>query len=482
MGIFRSTDPTVWDDVDGIIINEVAPPSNVVGVPANIAVLVGQFQRGPEDVVTEVGSLGEIYEIFGNDISFGGQVAITNKRFGALKIVRVVAAAAVKGFKAFQSSAVDRITFTAKYYGAYGNSITVKIESGTTVGKKYTVHDGSANAVWPDEVYDDVLIAAVGSTFSGSKLISVVVNSTAAEPSNIAATALATGSDGTVADTDYLTAISAQEGEAVGNILFLDSYNTVRNGYLKTSMAATTDRMTVVCGAAGDSKATAIAAVASLRDTDGRLIYAFPYVKTTISGVSTLVNGASFYASLMSQIAPNIDPAWAGNVQYLAGINEIELVLTRNDYISLVAAGISSFENDADLGIKIKSGVTTQISNSGKVMIFRRRMADYITYSVAKFLKQFGNGINSEAKQVEATSAVVRFNRDMENVGLVPKDSEIKTGKASIVDGKSLNTDDSIARGFWKLLYKRRIYSSMRYIVLQAEIGESVVVTEQEST
>ena len=76
----------------------------------------------------------------------------------------------------------------------------------------------------------------------------------------------------------------------------------------------------------------------------------------------------------------------------------------------------------------------------------------------------------------------MRFNRDMENVGLVPKDSEIKTGKASIVDGKSLNTDDSIARGFWKLLYKRRIYSSMRYIVLQAEIGESVVVTEQEST
>jgi hypothetical protein len=59
----------------------------------------------------------------------------------------------------------------------------------------------------------------------------------------------------------------------------------------------------------------------------------------------------------------------------------------------------------------------------------------------------------------------------------VPKSSEVQGGAASIVDVKSLNTNDSIAQGYFKILYKRRIYSSMRYIVLQAEIGESVVVT-----
>ena len=60
----------------------------------------------------------------------------------------------------------------------------------------------------------------------------------------------------------------------------------------------------------------------------------------------------------------------------------------------------------------------------------------------------------------------------------MPKDAEVQSGKASIIDTQSLNTDDSIANGFFKIVYKRRIYSSMRYIVLQTEIGTGVVVTE----
>jgi hypothetical protein len=57
----------------------------------------------------------------------------------------------------------------------------------------------------------------------------------------------------------------------------------------------------------------------------------------------------------------------------------------------------------------------------------------------------------------------------------------VKTGKAKLVDTESFNTDASIAAGFFKILWRQRIFSSMRYIVLQAEIGESVVVTEQAS-
>lgn len=478
MGIYRSTNPLEWDDVDGIIINESAPPPSVGGVAANIAIEVGQFERGPVNTPTEIGSLGELYQIFGNNLAYSGHVALLNKKFGALKVVRAAAAAAVKALKAFQSSATDRITFTAKYLGAYGNNITVKVEAGSSQGSKYTVHDGNPGAVWPDEVYDDILIAAAAGAFTASKLIDVSVQSTAAEPTAAAATALATGADGTIANTDYLAAITAQEVEALGNVLFLDANNATRNGYLKTSMANTTDRMCVLAGAAADSVATAVAAVASLRDTEGRIIYAFPYVNTSVAGVSTKVNPCSFYASLLSQTSPQIDPAWAGNAQYLSGIDSLELNLTRANYISLMAAGISAFELDADIGIKIKSGVVTQILNSSKVMIFRRRMADFLTYSIAKFLKNYQNAVNSEENRDFAVAAIADFNRRLERDGLVPKDKEVQTGKASIIDGNSLNTDDSIAAGFFKILYKRRIYSSMRFIVLQAEIGESVVVTE----
>ena len=114
MGIYRSTDPTVWDDVDGIIINEVAPPPSVGGVPANIAIMVGQFQRGPVNELIEVGSLGEVYENLGNDISYKGQIALQNKRFGALKLLRVAASDAAKATQELAASATDRISFTGK--------------------------------------------------------------------------------------------------------------------------------------------------------------------------------------------------------------------------------------------------------------------------------------------------------------------------------------------------------------------------------
>lgn len=484
MGIFRSTNPTDWNAVDGIIIDEVAPPPSIGGVPANIAILVGQFERGPANLLTSVGSIGEAYEIFGKNLNYSGLVAMQNKSFGALKIVRAMAAAAVAASKAFNHSSTATITFAAKWKGAYGNSLQVSIAAGTTQGSKYTVHDASAGAVWPDEVYDNVLVtmttAQLQAIFGKSNLIAApTIQATANEPDTCALTNLASGSDDTIADTDYQTAITAQQTEAAGNILFLDAYNTTRNGYLKTSVAATTDRMAILCGANGDSVSTAVTAVANLRDTDGRLIYAYPWVNTTINGVSTAVNPASFYASLLSQTSPKLDPAWAGNAQALAGIDSLVSTLQRSDYVALVAAGISSFEVDADIGIKIKSGVTTQIVDSSKVMIHRRRMADYLTYSIAKFAKAYQNAPNSEEDRESFTAAVVNFNRQMELVGLVPKDSEVKGGKASLVDGNSLNTDNSIAAGYFKLLYRRRIYSSMRYIVLQAEIGESVVVTAQ---
>lgn len=481
MSIFTSSNPADWNQLDGIYIDDTAPPPAIRGVASGTAILVGQFERGAAGLQS-VGSVGQLYELYGNNLGFSGNVALQNKKFGLLKIARVIAANAVAATKTFKdaTSAFDVIAFTALWKGAYGNNIQVKIEAGSVQGSKYTIHDANPNKVWPDEVYDNVLITAVGSTFAASNLITAtVVSSAHGEPLAVALTNLATGSDGTVADTDYQAAIQGQtQVQGAGNILFLDAYNTVRNGYLKQSMADTTDKMAILAGQPGDSVATAVSAVGSLRDVDGRMVYSFPYVFTTINGVSTKVAPASFYASLLSQIAPSIDPAFAANAQYLSGIDSLELSLQRSDYIALAAAGISAFEVDDDIGIKVKSGVVTQVADSSKIMVFRRRMADYIIQSLAKFLKSYQNAPNSLANRDNANAAITAFNRGLEQVGLVPKDSELSSGKASIIDTKSLNTDAAIAQGYFYIIYKRRIYSSMRFIVLQTQIGEGVVVTE----
>lgn len=480
MGIFRSTDPTTWDDVDGIVIAESAPSPNVQGVAANIAIMVGQFQRG-DFLMREVGSIGEIHERYGKSLTHKGNLALKNKKFGRLKLIRVEATSAAAASKAFQSSTTDRITFSAKYKGAYGNNIYVTIANGTDSGKKYTIEDRNDYAVLPTEVYDNIEIADIdASTFAASKLITAVVNSSAAEPSNAAATALASGSDGSLVNADYEAAIAKAAVEASGNILFLDEYNATRSGYLKQHAADTQDKMVIVCGAEDDEAADAITDVASYRDADGRIIYAYPWVLTSINGSDTYQQPACWYASLMSQIAPNIDPAFAGNTQYLPGMTGLKLALSRADYIQLKDAGISAFELDADVGFKVKSGVVTQIADSSKITVTRRRMTDFLTYSAAKFLKAYQNAVNSKSNRTAVKAAILAFIQRLENEGMLPRDSDVNSGVAKSVDTESLNTDDSIAAGFFKIRWRQRLFSSMRFIVIEAEIGESVVVTEGE--
>jgi len=482
MGIYRTNNPLEYDQVDGIIIDERAPAPSVQGVGTGVALLIGQFPRGPLDSIQEPGSQQAIVELFGKSFSYPGYVALLNKKFSRLKILRVAASDAVKGTKTFDDgAATDIIKFDAKYKGVYGNSIKITIEAGSTTGRKYTITDENEFAVIAPEVYDDIVITDIDEfTFANSKLVDVTVLATSAEPEVTAATDLAGGADGTIADTDYETAIGLTKIEGVKNVLFLDVYNATRNTYLKLHAAETQDNMCILAGAVDETVTAVEAAVATLRDTDGRLIYAFNWLETLVNSVPTFVSPASFYASILSQTAPQIDPAYSGNTQFLYGVSAVKQNLSRADFIRLMEAGVSSFENDLDIGIKIRSGIVTQIANSSKLTVVRRRMTDYLTNSVAGFLKLYQNDVNSDDKRIAVKAAVLDFDRREEQSGALPTDNEVQGGVAKIVDIETLNTDETIAEGKFFIQYKRRIYSSMRFIVLIAEIGESVVVTEGE--
>jgi len=479
MGIFRSTDPTTWDDVDGIIINESAPASNVQGVAANVALLIGTAERGLSEIKS-IGSIGELHEELGKSSSYGINKALKNKKFGRLKVLRVVASGAVQASKLFEDGTDDIITFKAKQgKGAFGNSIQVKIEAGSVSGSKYTIKDTTSGSVMTQEVYDNVSIASASTAFAASKLIEVVVSATTAEPDTCAFTALESGADGTVSDADYQSALEMAEVEGAANIVFLDTYNSTRNGYMKTHAANTQDRMVLVAGAEGDSVATAIAAVANLRDTEGRIIYAFNHVQSSVDGSLEYSSPAHWMASIISQMPPQTDPASVQAAAFMAGATGLKMSISRAQYIQLKEAGICAFENDSDIGIKPKSGVVTQIADSSKVTILRRRMADFLTASVAKFLKSYQNAVNSKQNRTLVGGAIQSFVKSLQQDGILPTDADISEGKVTLVDTESQNTSSSIANGFFKILWRQRIYSSMRYIVLSAEIGESVVVTEQ---
>ena len=604
MGIFRTNDPTQFDDVDGIIIDETAPPPNTQGVAANIAILIGLFQRGPA-TLEEPGSTPNLLEQFGKS-TFSGNKQLSNKKFGRLRIVRVIASDAVKATLTLVHDATPIIKFDAKGKGLYGNKIKVSTEDSTddvaqvitglytgtgtgfdvsgagehwlfdtpdtnyyvwhdvtdggntqtdpnvggrtgikvsiidaddasamagkarlaidavnkvtatvdtatvtvasdeagvagspldvdssvsvavTVlgvegGTTYKVTDTNPLAVLPAETYLDLKITDItASTFAGSKLVDVTVIATSDEPDNIPATPLATGSDGTVIDSDYQTAINTAAQQTAGNVLFLDVYNAARRLMLKVHAADTQDKMVVLAGDdENQTKAEYIADLALHRDADGRIIYIYPYNKTSINSVEEDTSPASWFCSIISQTSPHIDPASVDNTQFLGGVSGLSQELVRSDYIQFMAAGGAAFEFDSDVGFKVKSGVVTQIVNSSKLTILRRRMADFLTNSGGKFLKAFQNKNNSKDNRTAARAGIEGFVKTNSGPGgILPSDAEVKTGRASIVDENVLNSDLSLGQGFFKIKWKQRIFSSMRFIVLQAEIGETVLVTE----
>lgn len=485
MAIFRSNDPTTWGEIDQIVIDERAPTPSIKGVSTNVAGYVARFQRGPEELV-EVGSTQEFEEIFGRS-SASGNENLKNKKFGRIRVRRVVdSGAAQASIELDDTGAVAALTLKAKDKGVYGNSISVKVEAGSVASTvKITVSDKNADAVLPDEIYDNVSV--IGATqdsmsklFASSKLVVPVAVSPApsANLATLSETNLSGGADGSAVDSSYEAAIAAFDQEKSCNFLFADKASATVNGYLEAHAAATKDKMVILAGAEDDSVSAAIADVVNYRDTDGRIIYAYPWVQTSIGGVLKWQSPASWMASIMSQTSPHIDPAFVGNAGFLTGMVKLKRTISRASYIQLKDAGIAAFEFDPDIGHKVKSGVVTQIQDSSKVMILRRRMADYLTTSVGFYLKNFQNAVNNRDNRLACGAAIQQFVQLREQEGILPKDDEVQGGLAKLIDVDALNTDESIAQGYFKILWKQRIYSSMRFIVLTAEIGESVVVVE----
>jgi len=475
MGIFRTNDPTQFDDIDGIIIDEQTPPSQITGVSANVAILIGQFQRGTAELSGLIASIGEFQERYGRS-SYLGNIQLRNKAFGRLRIIRVIAADAVTA-----SLAIDgKLMVSALSPGAYGSNLSVEVKAGDESGFCLVVRDNNPLAVLPVERYDNLEIADITpATFANSNLVKVeVLDNQAGNPALLPQTALDNGSDGTIADTDYEAALVKAEVERSANVVFLDEYNTVRNQLLKIHAGLTTDKMVVCAGAVDDDRAEAIAEAETLRDATGRIIYAWPYVETLIDGVRQYTSPAAWLVSIFTQVAPHIALSFTANTRFLGGVTGLRFTTSRNGHIELDEGGVAAFENDSDIGFVLKNAVVTHRANTQLREIIRRRMTDFLTDSIALALKNYQNDVNSQDRRDEVQSLILDFDARLVRDGILPGQQDVNDGAPLLVDTESPNTDAIIAAGQFRILYRRRIFSSMRYIVLQAEVGTGVLVTE----
>ena len=71
--ILRTNNPASYTLVDGVVIDSRTPPSSILGIGNDIVCVIGEFQKGPVNAITDVGSAEEFGRIFGG---FGPDAAV----------------------------------------------------------------------------------------------------------------------------------------------------------------------------------------------------------------------------------------------------------------------------------------------------------------------------------------------------------------------------------------------------------------------
>lgn len=487
----------------GINILEVSPPASVQGISSNIAGIVAFLPCGPVNEVTEISSPTEFFSVFAptdfthDETTFTALYAFMNKSFpGGMKIVRIATGTQATAARTFDdASAGDSVTATANYPGAYGNQIyvawSVNADDATardatvTVGTTYSkLHENVATIVSSALVVTDPGDPYV--TFSKASGATLV-------PAAIAATALTGGVDGTPTAANYLGSSSVDVGlrlfygdSVEVNVVFvaepaeglIDDINTG----LVTFADETKKAMVVLNTVEGQDYADAKEYVADYRQNDGYAVYPWPKVYTVNQydddRNEILVNTNAFIASALVSIDPEVSVGGKLGSQALYGITDLEVTSTtkaQND--ALKAKGVLAMFMSTARGGAITWGDPNTSLESGKGKIFRRRMTDYITISISNLLELYVG----ETLDVNLAAGTLGPTTTAEIAAIAGfLDGLVSTGRIAdySIDGLSGNLQSNLDDGEWIILLQVKLNAHQEVIILKAEVGETVTITE----
>jgi hypothetical protein len=190
----------------------------------------------------------------------------------------------------------------------------------------------------------------------------------------------------------------------------------------------------------------------------------------TDDGVIT-VGGDFPLATVDCRLPPEDNPGQAtALIENFFQVEEVGLNFGIEEYIALKAAGICAPRRDRVSGSIYQSGITSSLT-PGLLTQARRKMADFIQDSLAERMVPFSKKLGTEARKDSIRAIVEQFLEELKS----SQNPEIARIADFSVDARSGNTPETEARGIFVLIIRVRTLSSLDAIVLQTEIGESVV-------
>jgi len=499
---------TSLDGAAGVRVDEVTPPAVVVGVQQQTPLIVGECVKGPVDEPVLITGVQQFLNVFGGrDTVSGGTFtgliwrALLNKTMTAFYAVRAAAAAAAAATVELLDGATPVLQVDASSVGAWGNGITVDVVAAT---------DGDANKVdviarWRkgqeataggrEERFRNISItagndntaAALAAVSSDGNLLLITLTKLAdGVPDPIAAAALTTGSDGSIADTDFTATGRALEVAATVKDAVYRHVSGRSNTAVKAkivTLAGTANSGDWLIGPDNSAVTAAdwITEVNALARSD-RFIATFNHPRTLDGATAEIIEAEpmDWMSNILSQTPINISPASVDSVRYTRGIASlVQGNLSDEDYDSLGNASITAMEFDPDYGFKFVEGCNALLEDgTARRRITRRQLTDFILANLAKRAKADTEKPNDQLLRDERAAAYESFLRGLQNERF---GVEAQAGGTDgfRVDLESLNTPEQRALGIQKDLVRVKLIPDTRILQLVGEVGSTVTFAEE---
>ncbi len=416
-----------------------------------------------------------------------GLIALTNTVAGVagnVTITETVANAGftVSGMAGGTASGTALLRADASSPGVWGNQVSVAVavaSDGSTahsnVTATYLGQTFSYKNIDISKTGTDNTLATLGSDTDANVI--TLTKLASGVPAVAAAAALAGGSDGTIADADYIAALdlAAVAKDTAGNgagVVFVAEYSSAAlKAEIQILAAASSDRLFLCCPTTSSVSVSTAATEAATFTRSDRIVYCYNHAYTLDPATATevLTHPTGWLASVLSQIDIDIHPGEEDTKPFLAGITRLyNPGLARGDYIALKSAGICALERDN--GYSFVSGVTTSLT-PGKEEITRRRSADFIQISGARALKSQVKKKNTISRRKAIVGLLDSFLGGLKSAERVVE--------AYLIDDDSLNSSQSRGQGVERILIRVRLIGHILQLVLETEIGQQVSITER---
>jgi hypothetical protein len=476
--IYFTTNPGEYDDLEGVIISEQNPPGFVVGADRTVVGITDVTLKGPVDTGVVVTSQEEFEAIFGHrsrftDTTLVNQIwlAMARKPFAPqVVVVRAAAAGAVTGTLTLSNvtpTAILRVDASSP--GAWAGDVTAAVvaasdadankfdlvvayRGGSTTYKNLNLQTGFNNIA--DVVPTDNTVLVTLTKLADGR------------PLNSAAAALASGADGTIADSDFTAANRAMavldNYPGISFCIVANRATSAVKGNILTLASAGVDRMWGMWNGSHTADRAAVVTDAASYRSD-RIVYCWnsPKIADPETEVLTEVPPHHFMASIFAQSDVDWHVSSKRTFKQTVAIKSLHFAPTRGDLILLKNAGICALEQ-RKAGYAFRSGVTTSIT-PGLTEIARRRQADFLQLSVAERLADFV----AEADTTANSNAIVG---EIDAFSATYRDQERIVKDYSII-GQATN-----AQGVKVLRWRVALIRHMLHLVLETEIGTGVTI------